>query len=392
MAQLSGLIQHVIVLMMENHSFDHMLGWLPGVGELDGTQSNQVNGQSYFVTSGAGYSFSPNPYHDLNNVTMQIFGKGSDAIPTMSGFASNFIEPQEGNAFTYGNPKLLMQCYSPEQVPVISTLAMNYTVCTRWFCSVPGPTGPNRIYGNCASSGGYAGPAYKLEDFPSDMSNMRSIFGVLNVAGLSWGVYHEDNDFAPELILDEVKCKPNCIFNDYGFTAFFNHLKRGMLPNYSFLTPSLWENSQHPPVDIRKGENLIADIYEALVDSQYWRNSLFILTYDEHGGFYDSVATPLDVPNPDGINSKEPKFAFERLGPRVPAILVSPYVQAMVDVRQYEHSSIPATVLKLFDLSWPIINKRLATVNTFHDRIGSNMRNDIPKKLLRPLIPVYDEK
>jgi len=388
-------IQHVVVLMMENHSFDHMLGWLPGIGELDGTQSNKdTNGNSYSVTTGANYSTKPCPQHQLENVNMQVFGTyqpSSGDTPTMSGFVLDYMAGQKQ---ADGDPYVLMGCYSPDQLPVISALAQTFTTCTRWFCSVPGPTGPNRIYANCASSAGYAGSDYETGTFPSEMASLSSIFGVLAQAGFTWGVYHEDSDFAPELLLDDVQAKPDWQYCDPGFTKLHAHLQAGTLPNYCFLTPDLWQNSQHSSADVRYGECVIANIYEAIANSEYWNNTLFIFTYDEHGGLYDSVTTPTGVPNPDGKNwdnscpsdygYKEPPFSFDRLGPRVPAIVISPFVQAATDATQYEHSSLTATVLQLFGLTWPITNQRIQTVNTFEKLIGSAARTGLPLFLRRP--------
>ncbi|MBB6254765.1 alkaline phosphatase family protein [Nitrospirillum iridis] len=391
----NSVIQNVIVLMMENHSFDHMLGWLPSIGELDGTQTNQDwAGNGYAVTEGADYRTNPCPQHQLVNINIQVFGTSdpdADATPTMSGFVLDYMS---GIDQPDGDPAVLMGCYSSDQLPVISTLAQTYTVCTRWFCSVPGPTGPNRIFANCASSAGYAGPAYEVGSFPAEMSALPSIFGVLAEAGLTWGVYHEDADFAPELLLNDVQAHIDWTYCDPGFTTFQSHLTDGTLPTYSFLTPSLWQNSQHSPDDVRYGECVIATIYEALAASGYWQNTLLIVTYDEHGGLYDSVPTPTGVPNPDGRNwdtsapadygYQPPPFTFNRLGPRVPALLISPYVQAVADSTQYEHSSIAATVLALYGLNWPNGNKRLDTVNTFLAAIGDTARTDLPTTLRRP--------
>jgi phospholipase C len=381
--------------MMENHSFDHMLGMLPGIGELDGTQSNKdANGNSYPATEGADYRTSPCPQHQLANVNMQVFGTydpTSSDPPTMSGFVLDYMA---GQGQKDGDPYVLMGCYSPDQLPVISALAQTFTTCTRWFCSVPGPTGPNRIYANCASSAGYAGPDYQVGTFPSEMARLASIFGVLAGGGFTWGVYHEDADFAPELLLADVQARPDWQYLDPGFTTFYSHIQAGTLPSYSFLTPSLWTSSQHSPDDVRYGECVIANVYETIANSSYWENTLFIVTYDEHGGLYDSVTTPTGVPNPDGKNWDEsrppdykyaaPPFAFDRLGPRVPAILISPYTQATTDSTQYEHSSIVATVLKLFGLTWPVTNQRISTVNTFENLIGSTARPGLPAVLRRP--------
>jgi phospholipase C len=412
-------IEYVVVLMMENHSFDNMLGWLPGVGELTGDESNEYDGQVYTICAKPRtFDTNPGPAHEFCNVNMQLFENhfpAEGAAPTTAGFVQDYANPAGQHCggcaeVTAGPGENVMACYLPDQVPVISLLAQTFTVCRRWFCSVPGPTGPNRIYANCASSGGYAGSNYQATldcipgapgMMPKEMAGLASIFGVLAGSGAyNWGIYHEDPPvdstgpaFSPELILNDVRANPAWVRHDPGFTKFYSDLESGNLPNYSFLTPNLCPNSQHPGADVRHGECVMANIYEAIANSSYWEKTLFIITYDEHGGFYDSVLTPTDVPNPDNQNwtpgpSAEdypsPWFSFDRLGVRVPAILISPYVAAAVDDTQYEHSSIVATVLKLFGLTWPVPNQRLATVNTFEKAWGSTLRKDLPMRLPRP--------
>jgi phospholipase C len=419
-------IEHVVVLMMENHSFDHMLGWLPGVGELTGNECNEYKGRSYTtLPERLTFTTQPGPMHEFCNVNLQVAGTGykaEDPQPlddpasiTMSGFVKDYILHADPTG-PPPNGENVMACYRPEQLPVISQLAQTFRVCRRWFCSVPGPTGPNRIYANCASSAGYAGGSYQATlqcpggngMMPSEMMGLSSIFGVVAANGGTWGVYHEDpitsKDpfFSPELILNDVRAHPVWVQRDPGFKAFYGNIQAGVMPNYSFLTPNLWRNSQHPSDDVRYGECVMANVYEMIANSSYWEKTLLVITYDEHGGFYDSVPTPTGVPNPDGQNwtpppppstDAGPPFFFDRLGVRVPAILISPYIEAQVDDTQYEHSSIPATVMQLFGLTWPDLpppapphqrNQRIEKANTFKTAIGSTLRKDVPLTLPRP--------
>jgi phospholipase C len=386
-------IQHVVVLMMENHSFDHLLGWLPGIGELraDDKSNQDADGNAYHAAPGAGF-VTGDPAHRLTNITLQIFGTpepAPDDPPGMSGFVLDYESRIDPSA-----PGVPMVGYSPADLPVMTALARSFTTCTRWFCAVPGPTGPNRIFASCASSAGYAGPSYAVGTFPAEMARLTSIFGVLAAGGHRWGVYHEDPDFAVELLLDDVQAHPEWQHVDPGFETFHSHIQAGTLPSYAFLTPSLWTNSQHPPCDVRYGECVIANVYEAIANSSYWEKTLFVVTYDEHGGFYDSVPTPVGVPSPDGrswdasrppdYRYAPPPFAFDRLGPRVPALLISPYVLAGPDGTQYEHASIVATVLEIFGLDWPVPNQRIATVSSFKGVVGGTLRTGLPTRLARP--------
>jgi phospholipase C len=422
--QFTTAIENVVVLMMENHSFDNMLGrWSD---DISGNEMNASReGVAYYTgpSRDLPWRTNPGPAHDFDSVSQQVFGPVLGDLPNMSGFVLNY---QDKLSSKYPDLQLgaVMGCYPAQQLPVITTLASSFTTCTRWFCSVPGPTGPNRIYANCATSGGYAGPAFMTKaqaekqpptpesiqkslgaTLPSEWGSLTSIFGVLADNGYSWGVYHEDANFAVEMALDVVR-------EGYGGTAcvdplfgktFLQQLWNNTLPHYCFLTPDLWQNSQHPQDDIRFGECLIANVYEMIANSSYWDKTLLIITYDEHGGFYDWVPTPIVVPNPDDKNwdqltwPNDPDlhapFYFDRLGVRVPALLISPYVAAGLDSTQYEHSSIVATVLELFGLTWPVPNRRLNsgtnTVNTFKNAIGSVPRTDVPLRLPRP--PASDD-
>lgn len=158
---LTPLIEHVVVLMMENHSFDNMLGWWSG--ELTGNESNEsADGVAYTTGEERNPPFmtDPCPGHAFPNVNLQVFGtkhpsrgtspRRSQRLVTMGGFVKDYVQ-NAGGAGREGN---VMGCYSPKQLPVMTALANNFTVCSRWFASVPGPTAPNRIYANCASSRG----------------------------------------------------------------------------------------------------------------------------------------------------------------------------------------------------------------------------------------------
>jgi phospholipase C len=157
-------------------------------------------------------------------------------------------------------------------------------------------------------------------------------------------------------------------------TSFLQDVAAGTLPDYSFIEPryfalpGLPANDQHPPHDLRQGEKLIATVYDALRGNPaVWRQCLFVLLYDEHGGYYDHVPPPTTV-SPDGIHSPTTGFDFTRLGIRVPVILISPWVpKGQVDQRVYDHTSLLATVKELFGLP-NFLTQRDAAANRFTDR------------------------
>lgn len=183
---------------------------------------------------------------------------------------------------------------------------------------------------------------------------------------------------------------------------FKKHCKQGKLPNYTVVEQRFFDlkiapgNDDHPSHDVSQGQKLVKEVYEALRSSPQWNKVLFIITYDEHGGFYDHVPTPIDVPNPDGINGPAPfNFKFDRLGVRVPTILVSPWIQAGTvlhgpngpyQTSEYEHSSIPATVKKIFKLG-DFLTKRDEWAGTFEHLLltRSSPRTDCPITLPSPM-------
>ncbi len=419
---MSGPISRVVVLMMENHSFDHLLGWLPGIGRLNEQCSNPLDpgdpaSERVPVSRGAEFRTDPCPDHGLADVNIQIFGTEvpeKEQLPSMEGFVSNYVSPRPEKNRKPGDAKTLMGCYSPEQLPVIATLAKEFVVCTHWFASVPGPTGPNRLFVNCATSGGYAGDAWYQgqAELPAKLAT-ETLFERLSKHDRSWGLYYED--FATELCLDVLRSPRFEGCRHASLCDFFWDLEKDQLPDYCFLTPRLIEtaplarpgcrfpmnkgecclcqtgNSMHSPDDVRHGEELIARVYEAIrAKPSVWENTLLIVTWDEHGGFYDSASPPMEVASPDGLGYEQaPGFDFTRLGVRVPALLISTWTDAAIDETVYEHASIPATVIKLFGLGEPL-TARDAAAATFEHHFNRSQPRDDNAKIARPAWPPKD--
>ena len=388
-------IEHVVVLMMENHSFDNMLGWVPGVGELTGEEFNAIDpsdpySKRIYVSKNALYTTTPDPAHDLADNNFQIFGTrdpNHQSKAENAWFVQDFLQQNPP-----GSADAFMACYTPEQLPALTTLAQEFTTLTRWFASVPGPTGPNRLFAHCATSGGYAGDQYEPEpEEPGGGAipkNLNTIFQNLLDEGKSWRIYWED--FSTAMTQKQLLQYPENF--THGLEHFFNDTKSGELPTYTFLTPSLLPhkdkpaNSQHPSYDIRPGDELIADVYEAIRNQpELWENTLLLITYDENGGFYDSIPAKEPAINPDGkIYQTPPGFDFKRLGVRVPAVVISAYTNPGVSNTVFDHTSIPATLKELFGLPH-YLSKRDASANTLLPFCQRNVaRTDAPKKLKRP--------
>ncbi len=370
--------------MYENCSFDHMLGHLPYGGELTGTEFNLLDpadpgSERVPVTSRATYRTLMDPHHDLLSVNTQLFGPLSPATDPapMSGFVQSGIAAAAADEEA---GKTVMDCFTPARLPALSTLAREFCVCDRWFSSVPGPTWPNRLFVHAATSDGQAANNVL---HPYDMP---TIFESLEAGGCSWGIYF--NDFPHTLALRRLWSRRNRVQH---YAAFRRDVEANRLPNYVFIEPRYldflaWKaNDHHPPHDVRYGEVLLTDVYNALRQSSLWERTLLVVLFDEHGGFFDRMSPPRPVPNPDGQTSANPPFAFDRLGVRVPAVLASPWIErGVVDSTVYEHASVPATLKRMFGLP-ASLTARDAAAATFEAVLTrATPRSDTPRVLPAP--------
>ena len=324
-------------------------------------------------------AMSPNPAHDVVCVEKQEYGEvGKIVRPApMNGFVKVQIETAKGDVEVGKN---IMQCFDPARILALTTLAREFVLCDHWHASVPGPTWLNRFYAHAATCDGVS------QDDPKHSYNMKTIYDLMDENGYSWTVYFGD---IPQCILLHHTAEK--LSHLKRFDKFYADLANEALATYTFIEPRFidfhqWKaTDQHPPHDVRLGEYLIAEVYEALRTSSYWEKSLLVVTYDEHGGFFDRVPPPDNVPNPDGKIASDPPFDFTRLGVRVPAILVSPWVEkGQVDSTVYEHASLPATIRVLFNLP-EALTARDRVANTFEkDLTRSTPRTDAPLTLPVP--------
>ncbi len=388
-------IRHVVVLMLENRSYDHMLGFL-GTGDgLTGSEFNLVDpadpaSARVPVSRDAAYlgDFGDppiDPSHEHTDVNRQLFDANPPPVPlpavTSIGFVKNYAGLEGG---TPESGRRIMKCFDPQKLPVLTALAKEFALCDRWFSSVPGQTWPNRFFVHAASSGGFLDNT--LRNY-----TMRTIFDNLSAAGERWTVYFHD---APHCLTLASLRKPEYKNNFRPFNVFFPlACKTNTLPSYSFIEPRYFDflglkaNDQHPPHDVRLGEELIADVYEALRNSPAWPHTLLVVTYDEHGGLYDHVLPPT-CEAADGTDCVAPPFDFRRLGVRVPAVVVSPFIaKGAVDSTVYDHTSIPATVKAIFDLP-AFLTARDAAANTPIGLLAGPFRADTPARLPRPPQPL----
>jgi len=383
-------IQHVVVLMLENQSFDRLLGFVrldDASQRIDGITGNEtmpaaLEDPARVVrlergTAPALYITDPTPGHQFEDIAVQVFGQPRVPDPptaTMNGFVDNYARQAGPDGKPIGSERAAagLACLDPALVPVITMLAKSFVVCDRWFSSCPGPTWPNRFFVHAATSNGYI-------DSPTDMQalagflttrfRMRTIYENLAAAGRTWAVYFGDHAQAFGISTLHRYASDNFRRLD----AFAAEVAAGTLPHYSFLEPGYMDApgspaaDQHPPHHLLDGERLIAWVYDTLRGNEaVWRKSLLVLLYDEHGGFFDHVPPPATVP-PDPASATAEKFKFDRLGVRVPALLISPWVRkGRVDHRVYDHTSLLATVKGLFGLP-DFLTRRDAQANALDD-------------------------
>ncbi len=365
-----GKIKHIVVLMLENRSFDNLLGKLyPKSDQFDGLSGEEEN---VFVNEGISRGIkvwntldgqgestiipSPNPAELFSDINEQLFGENpppTNTTPTMSGFVQNYFSSAQSAV-----PDPIMHYYVPEQVPILSELAKNYAVCDAWFASAPCQTWPNRFFLHTATAGGYENNS--PYHFPYEMPTIFTRFNELGREN-GWKIYY--HDFPQSAVLSDLWAYHDQMQE---YSQFKADAASGSLPSYSFIEPRYYAeldfpNDQHPPHDIRFGEELIADVYNTLQSSPTWTSTLLIIIYDEHGGCYDHVAPPKAIP-PEAPKSNQ-VFLFDRYGVRIPAVVISPYIQAGTVFRAlpgsqpFDHTSVISTIRRCFDLGEPFTER-----------------------------------
>jgi phospholipase C len=323
-------ITTLVVLCMENRSYDHYFGartLVEGRGG-DGLTADMYNldlaGNQVQVFAGDAACVD-DPAHSW------VASRSQFAAATNSGFLKVY-EQQYGKNI---QPSVLGYL-GRKDLPVTYALADSGVVCDRWFCSVMGPTWPNRMYLMAGQSGGA-----KTNDVPpGGLFMFPTIFHRLNDAGIPWRYYFGDLPFVP-LFKD---ADPNNYSSFYD-VAFLDDAAHGALPPVVFIDPTFARNDDHPPHHPVFGQQLIAEIYTALATSPQWNNILFVVTYDEHGGFFDHVPPP-KAPDERAADG------FDQLGFRVPAMILGPYVKpGQVVSTQFDHTSVLAHIEQMHGLA-----------------------------------------
>jgi len=419
-------IEHIVVLMLENRSFDNLLGWLydpknkPPLhivpADFDGLHGKCLSNPApdgrdiAAEKSSDPRSPQPNPGEPFEHVYSQIYNVPLPELkevppnptdkPNMLGFIRNYAVQKDPPS----DPTKIMKSLTPKTVPVLSALAHYYAVCDRWFASIPSETFCNRSFVHAGTSSGYVNNAGGGFCFVNDTT---TIFDLLETAGKSWTI------FCGSWLLESFTLLTQKHLWKYALGQHFAHLRdfikaagqKGGLPNYSFLEPIyfdslVWgpENDMHPecnpyelygPSNLERGEALVAKVYNAVRNGPDWESTLLIILFDEHGGCYDHVPPP-SAPEcsaamaPDRIiPAGEPGgagFKFDRLGPRVPAILISAFTKPQTRLHSvFEHTTVLSTVVNCFGLPKNKLGKRQAKAPDLKEALNSSRpRKDRP--------------
>lgn len=294
----------------------------------------------------------------------------------------------------------VLNYYTQDQIRVFAAMAENFVLFDRWFAAIPGPTNPNRAY---ITSGTSHGHGENDEGFEVYGLPQKSVFQQLSEANITW-INYQNSTTGPGLGFN-----PDAAFYEWTATSganvtnikplddFYADAKAGILPQFTYINPECCSyQSFHPPSPITLGENFIKGIYEAVRNSPQWNETLFILTFDEHGGFGDHVPPPVNVPAGDNItytetapDGKNMTFDFTRLGVRVPTLVISPWVgKGLIENKgcnnggEYTHTSILAFINELWGLD--ALTERVSYSSTFEHLVTDVYRSDTPATLPDP--------
>ncbi|WP_299242188.1 alkaline phosphatase family protein [uncultured Aquimarina sp.] len=437
---------NVVVLMLENRSFDNLLGNLyidgvPGGKSFEGLQNYtkempvppravDYNTHKTVPVQTAQDFHQPFPdpgevYQHINTQLYNFVDQNNINIPEqdmvspynipspippdnmqMLGFVNDYINrlqalddkkyPQFDEA-TFDLYKVIMQVYMPSQVSVLSTLAKEFAVFDHWFCSVPSQTWCNRAFWHAATSGGQVinpgedkgiiGNIEGMKDWIENVWSQKTLFELMEDANVSHGIYTE-NPVSLTTVVNGPFKNENVIHMGDELSEFKEHVENGSLPQYTFIEPKFFgqHNDQHPsslsglidgPTKVGSvllGENLIWDVYNTIfTNDTYKNNTLLIITHDEHGGCFDHVIPGSTIPPVPGMKGQK-GFTFDRLGVRVPMVMVSAHIAQNTIVNDvFDHTSFIRTMCKKWNM--PHLTNRDKNAKSFEQVFSSSTRS-----------------
>lgn len=415
-------IKHVVVLMMENRSFDNLLGDYTSIDPAcDGIDRKAPKSNPLTLASGGKLAITQAPEipdyfslwappppplpakpakdsegfdlgHEFDDVVKQldVTGKASLTAPVLDGFAQNAYEKARGDLKVYKTWSQSMaqramnfipfgKTPADDPLPAVQGLARNFTVCDRWFSSVPGPTWPNRFFAMLGSCNGHLlMPDVANKTVVSGIKSLiaqfgkESIFSLLRSKGHDVRIYSDGAIPLAALVKGGLQ---HCSIEDFKQNVIDKTLPQlsWIEPSYGLLNGALGPNvSHHPPEDISFGDQFVGEVFNTLsANAEVWSKTLFVLLYDEHGGFYDHVVPPAAVQTDKESDVDWPK-PFTRMGVRVPAILASPWLKpglipwtANLSQQHYDHTSLLAFLCDHFKLPRSALGPRVVAAQHF---------------------------
>ena len=439
---------YIVVLIMENRSFDNLLGYLYEPGTVpDGKRFEGVAGK---VLSNPIPSYgdqaqrqvvpvhrgdvvdhpNPDPGEEFSHVNTQLYGTTLPAsnrhkpatqmeapfnVPStlpvyapMSGFVTDYIHTLQqtlGRPPTYEEYRIIMACFPPHVLPVFSTLARQFAVCDHWHCAVPSQTFPNRAFFHAGSSSGLLvnDPVHRWYAH----NTAETLFDRLEAErarGLSWKIYfHKSELFSYTGLIHHARLRQYAHSHFASMHRFFQDVRTGHLPRYALVEPRILfnHNDMHPTTRVLRrtlhssvvaGDLFIHQVYDAIRRSasrhgNNFQNTLLVITFDEHGGCYDHVPPPTAVP-PDPTHPEgQMGFRFDRLGVRVPTVLVSAYIEPGTVINTpLQHTSILKTMSEKWDLGHFTARDKSATdIREAFNRVTPRGEADWPVTVPHPL-------
>lgn len=419
----NGALDHIVVIMFENRSFDNIFGYLYKKGEpRDGQHFEGLDGGHYFNRDYLGEEIpahiynldfeaamrspEPDPGEEYQHVNIQLYDtiipdsnaelgaqemKPPYNLPengtvNMMGFVKDYfhqiLNETGDKELAFRECRQIMGSFEPEtMLPVLSTLAKGFAVYDHWFSAVPSQTFCNRAFFHASTSSGYVTNLGKTNDPDSGPwgiekwwrdNDANTIFNLLEDQGHSWTIYYDKEQMVSITgMINAQALKPYHKTSHFkSMDEFYEDVKSGNLPKYAFIEPRqvYWHNDMHPAIkfeydgkkesagyDMRAGEVLLHDVYTAIRNTgtqpgSNTENTTLVVTFDEHGGTYDHVPPPKATP-PEMRKPAECDFKFDRLGVRVPTIVISAFTEAGTIVNDtMSHASVMATLRLLYGL------------------------------------------
>jgi phospholipase C len=352
-------IDHIVIVMQENHSFDNYLGML---GRGDGfTLNRHGRPENTNPNAGGGYVRA---FHETDTLQAGHVTQSWDAshLQYANGRNDGFIGPESSSNWS-------MSYYTGEEIPFYYSLAGTFPLCDRYFCSVLAQTYPNRRFLLAGTAFGLiATVVSSITGIPPN----GTIFDRLDAHGISWASYATNVPFL-YVISDVVKKNPSRMKT---IDQFHADAKAGTLPAVSYVDPNILTGTEENPQDLSLGEYFVSTVVDSLLKSPAWDRTLFVWTYDEHGGYYDHVPPPPAIPPddiPPGITAANQPGGYDRYGFRVPTVVVSPYSKPhFVSHTVYDHTSVLKTIERKWNL--PAMTYRDANANDLLDCLDFSKR------------------